>query len=408
MNALQRVATSILVVATFPVAGAGVEAAAAARRTPFTHFGAGTVLPLRGDGAVATIEFGSRADELVKRATLHFRYTHSPALAPGVSHIRLTLNDVAIGVLPISPEGAGKSVAHEVDIDPRLIVGFNRLVMTLAAVPASGPTDAARTDLWAEASGASELEIGVQTLTVADDLEILPEPFFDRRDQRRVTIPFVFAAQPSAATLRAAAVVASWFGQHAQWRGARFPVHLDGPAPGHSVAFVPNGERLAFLEALPPATGPQLRIMTNPADGRSKLLLVLGRDGDDLKAAADALALGGVAMTGPVVNVKRVEDKGARAAYDAPRFVRLDRAMKLGELIDGPQQLQASGRAPQLDPIRVDVRMPSDLATWRGPGVPLTLELQYTPPACATDSYLDLGLDDEVFQVVALRSAQQA
>ncbi|MEO5676492.1 MAG: cellulose biosynthesis cyclic di-GMP-binding regulatory protein BcsB, partial [Usitatibacter sp.] len=42
------------------------------------------------------------------------------------------------------------------------------------------------------------------------------------------------------------------------------------------------------------------------------------------------------------------------------------------------------------------------------PGVPLTLELQYTPPACATDSYLDLGLDDEVFQVVALRSAQQA
>lgn len=340
MNALKRVAASILVGVTLPVAAAGAEASApaATRRTPFTHFGAKTLLPLRGDGAVATIEFGSRADELVKRATLHFRYTHSPALAPGVSHIRLTLNDVAIGVLPISPESAGKSVAHDVDIDPRLIVGFNRLVMTLAAAPASGPADPVRADLWAEASGASELEIGVQPLTVADDLAILPEPFFDRRDQRRVTIPFVFAAQPGAATLRAAAVIASWFGQHAQWRGARFPVHLDAPAPGHSVAFVANGERPAFLEALPPATGPQLRITSNPADGRSKLLLVLGRDGDDLQAAAEALALGAAAMAGPEVNVKRVEDQGARAPYDAPRFVRLDRAMKLGELVDADRK----------------------------------------------------------------------
>src|SRR4029077_16873618 len=112
--------------------------------------------------------------------------------------------------------------------------------------------------------------------------------------------------------------------------------------------------------------GPELRIITNPADGRSKLLLVLGRDGNDLKVAADALALGGAAMAGATMQVKQVDEKAPRAAYDAPGLVKLDRAMKLGELIDWPQQLQAAGRPPGLDPIHVDLRVPPDPATWRG------------------------------------------
>lgn len=407
MNALQRAAAGILAATALAAAGASVAAAAdAARRTPFTHFGAKEVLALRGDGATAAIEFGSRADELVTRATFHFRYAHSPALAPG-SEIRLSLNDAPIGVLPIGAEGAGTIVARAIEVDPRLIVGYNRLVMSLAATR-GGADDAARPGLWAEASGASELEIAVQRLAVADDLAILPEPFFDRRDQRRVTIPFVFAARPSPATLRAAAVVASWFGRHASWRGARFPVELDAPAPGHAIAFAANAERPAFLAALPPAPGPQLRLMTNPADGRSRLLVVMGRDGNDLKAAADALALGGVALSGAAADVKPVGDAGPRAAYDAPRWVRLDRPMRLGELVEGPQQLQATGRPPDLDAIRVDLRVPPDLATGRGPGVPLVLRLQYTPPACSADANLDVSLDGQLLQVVPLSSASAA
>jgi hypothetical protein len=409
-SALQCVAASILVVVALPAAAAGAEAqpGTATRRTPFTHFGANAVMPLRGDGATATIDFGSRADELVKRATFHFRYAWSPALAPELSQIRLSLNDDVIGVLPVGAESAGKIVVRDIDVDPRLVVGFNRLTLSPLTRPGGAPADPSRPGLWAEVSGTSEFEVAVQTLAVADDLAILPEPFFDRRDQRRVTIPFVFAARPSVATLRAAGVVASWFGLQARWRGTRFPTYLDTPAPGHAVAFAANGERPSFLAALPPATGPQLRIMTNPADDRSKLLLVLGRDGDDLKAAADALALGAAALSGPEARVKPVQDKGPRAAYDAPRLVRLDRAIKLGELIDWPGQLQASGRAPALEPIRVDLRVPPDLATWRGPGVPLTLKLQYTPPPCTADSYLDLGVNDELLQVVPLRSTGAA
>jgi hypothetical protein len=405
MIALQSMVASVVLVAlALPAVAAGEESR---RSTPFTHFGARPVMELRGDGASAGVDFGSRADELVTRATLHLRYAWSPALAPAVSHIRLALNDNAIGVLPVDAGNAGKTIARDIEIDPRLIVGANKLTMSLVASKGGSPGESSRPGLWADVSGASELEVAVQPLPVADNLAILPEPFFDKRDQRRVSIPFVFAARPSTATLRAAAVVASWFGQLARWRGTRFPAQLDAQPSGHAIAFVTSTERPSFLASLPPATGPALRVMTNPADGRSKLLLVEGRDGAELKAAADALVLASSAMSGPAIQVKRVEDKGVRSAYDAPGLVRVDRPMKLGELIDWPQQLQAAGRPPTLDPIRVDLRVPPDLATWRGPGVPLALRVQYTPPPCAADSALEVAINDELLQVVVLKSVRE-
>ena len=397
---LQRVAACVLIAVALP-------AAAEMRRTPFTHFGAPSALALRGDGGAAAVEFGSRSDELVTRARLHLRYTYSPELA-SASHIRVSLNDDLVGLLPVTRADAGKPVARALDVDPRLVIGFNKLTLTLVATPGDDPPDAARPGLWAEVSGASEWEIVVQTLTLADDLAILPEPFFDRHDQRRVTVPFVFAARPSEATLRAAAVAASWLGKLARWRGARFPASLDAPAEGHAIAFAANDERPAFLASLPPATGPQLRFVTNPADNRSKLLLVLGRNGEDLKAAVDALALGGAKWSGPSVDVKRVAEAAPRAPYDAPDWVRLDRAVKLGDLIEWPQQLEATGRLPDLEPVRVDLRVPPDIAAWRGPGVPMVLKLQYTPNACVTDGQLDLSLNDEVVQSITLPIAPKA
>ena len=390
-----------------PAAAAAAPAstpASALRKTPFTHFGAPAALELREGADSATVDFGIRADELVTRAVLRIRYAHSRALDPARSHVRLTLNDQVVGLLPVVSEGAGGTVEHAVEVDPRLFVGSNRLVLTLVARRAGAAEDPERPGLWAQVSGDSALEASIRPLAVADDLALLPEPFFDRRDQRRVTLPFAFGAQPSMPTLRAAAVVASWFGKLAAWRGARFTARLDAAPEGHAIVFATNAERPAFLASLAPVAGPELRLMTNPADGRSKLLLVLGRDGEELKAAADALVLGQAALSGAAAQVKPVRGTAPRQAYDAPAWVRIDRATKLGELIDWPQQLHATGRPPQLDPVRVSLRIPPDLVAWRGPGVPLALKFDYTPPACAGESRLDVSINDEPLGVVALRA----
>lgn len=402
MTALQRLAAIVLVVLALGTASA------AERRAAFTQLGSKAAIALEGDGAAATVDFGIRADELVQRATLRVRYTHSPALAPNVSHVRVALNDQVVGVLPVRAGRAGEALEQSIELDPRLVVGFNKLSMTLVAAPGEAAPQPDRPGLWAEVSGASELVVDVQPLAGADDLALLPEPFFDRRDTRRLTVPFVFAPQPKPAMLRASAVVASWFGRHARWRGARFPVRFDEATPGHVVAFVANDARPAFLKGLPPATGPQLRVMPNPAEPTSKLLLVMGRDADEVKLAADGLVLGGALLSGASMQVKAVDDKGPRGAWDAPGLVRLDRPMKLGELIDWPQQLEATGRPPALEPVKVDLRVPTDLAGGDGRGVPLALTVRYTPPACATDTNLDVGVNDELVQVLALRTANEA
>jgi hypothetical protein len=422
MIAVSRALVAALAAVTFSAAAATAPPAAPAkagasasasvptisRSARFSQLGARSSLQLRGDGDSATLDFGCRSDELVTRATLRLRYVGSPALAPGVSHVRLALNGDTIATLPFSAATAGTLVERAVEVDPRLLIGFNKLTMTLVAAPGSdaAPGTEAAPGLWADIAASSELELTLQPLALADDLAILPEPFFDAHDQRRLVVPFAFGAKPSQATLRAAADVASWLGVLARWRGVRTPPSFDSPTIGHTVAFVANDERPSFLASVPPATGPELRLITHPRDAGSKLLLVMGRNGEDLKVAADAL-VSGIALSGARVQVKRVEDK-VLAPYEAPAWVALGEPTKLGDLTDWAQQLEASGRPPQLDPVKVDMRLPPDLAAWRGPGIPLTLKLQYTPPACATDAYLEVAVNDQLIQSVALRFANEA
>ena len=101
-----------------PAAAAAAPAstpASALRKTPFTHFGAPSALELREGADSATVDFGIRADELVTRAVLRIRYAHSRALDPARSHVRLTLNDQVVGLLPVVAEGAGFLCLLDVD-----------------------------------------------------------------------------------------------------------------------------------------------------------------------------------------------------------------------------------------------------------------------------------------------------
>ncbi|HEX3062139.1 MAG TPA: cellulose biosynthesis cyclic di-GMP-binding regulatory protein BcsB, partial [Usitatibacter sp.] len=216
--ALAAVAFSAAAATAPPVAPAKAGASASAavptitRNARFSQLGARSSLQLRGDGDSATLDFGCRSDELVTRATLRLRYVGSPALAPGVSHVRLALNGDTIATLPFSAATAGTLVERAVEVDPRLMIGFNKLTMTLVATPGSdaAPSAEAAPGLWADIAASSELDLTLQPLALADDLAILPEPFFDAHDQRRLVVPFAFGAKPSQATLRAAADVASW------------------------------------------------------------------------------------------------------------------------------------------------------------------------------------------------------
>jgi cellulose synthase operon protein B len=381
--------------------------AVSVRRATLLQLSGQKSLNLRGTDGSATVAFGSRGDELVVGARLHLKFSHSPALIVGQSHLKVFLNDELIDVAPFSASPGGGPSSRTFELDPRLVTDFNRLKLQFIGHYSADCEDQLHSALWAEVSGASEIELSVVALPLASDLALLPEPFFDPRDLKRLNLPFVFAAQPTQDTLRAAGTVASWFGSLAAWRGARFTTHFDRPPRGHAIVFATNDARPAFLSQLPGVTQATLSVIDNPADGVSKLLLVLGRDAAQLGQAAHGLVLGHAALSGPSAQLRDVVAQAPRQAYDAPRWVRTDRPMRFGELVADAKALQAFGHSP--DRVRIPLRVPPDLFTWRSRGVPVNVQFRHNAPAMREGaSRLTLSVNDELIRSFDLDPAEPA
>lgn len=359
-------------------------------------------LGLRGIESSDTIVLGAKSDELVTRAVLRLNYTYSPSLIPQESHLKIIINDEVAHVLPVTKENLGRNITEILEINPKLFTNLTRIKFQFIGHYTHDCEDPFHTSLWMEIGGSSQLELTTLPLVLKNDLALLPEPFFNARDfNTRLTVPFVFPAAPEKSTLNAAGILSSWFGKLAAWRGARFPAKLDTLPSGHAVVFVTDKDRPAFLKDYPEITGPALEMMTNPADNRSKLLLILGRNGEDHRIAAQALVLGNAALAGSRASVRDVKQEPPRQPYDAPKWVRMDRPMKFGELVTSAQDLQVSGYAPQ--PIRIPLRVPPDLFTWRSPGIPVDLKYRYTPPLRLSESRLNMSINGELVKSFILQ-----
>ena len=154
-------------------------------------------------------------------------------------------------------------------------------------------------------------------------------------------------------------MVASWFGALADYRSARFPVLQDDLPMRHALVFATNAVKPAGL-GLADVAGPSIRIIDHPRDPHFKLLVVMGRDESELRQAALGLVLGHAVLTGAEAAVRSVSVT-PRPPYDAPRWLRSDRPVRFGELVDRPDALETHGRRP--DPIRIVLRIPPDLLT---------------------------------------------
>jgi hypothetical protein len=365
----------------------------------FEQLGALDPLQLRGVDSLNGVPFSVRADEVVTGATLHLIYSYSPSLLSNLSHLKVLVNGEVAATLPLPREQAGMLVARDVPLEPRLITEFNNLNVQLIGHYTQGCEDPANTALWATVSNASTLDLTFGSLATKPDLGALPLPFFDRRDIRRLELPFVFAAKPGVQTAEAAGIVASWFGAAARYRGALFPAQFDNaPLSGNAVVFATNDERPAGV-TLPTIVGPMLAIVERDAPARGKLLLVLGRDGNELKIAATALTLGETALSGSTQTITHVDTPRPRVPYDAPRWLPTDRPVRFGELTPA-RDLSVSGY--NSDVVRVNLRVAPDLFTWRTKGVPVDLHYRYTVRPAPDRSTLNVSVDNTFVQALRI------
>jgi len=269
-----------------PPPAAPASAASAAglvkQTVPLRDIGAWGALELHGTEHSVYLPLSLRLDETVVAARLRLNYTFSPALLPDLSQLKVMLDDQPLATVVASKGALGSPQRAELELDPRYFVDYAKLRLQFIGHYTMDCEFPQHTSLWAQVGNDSTLELLIRRLVLRNDLALLPAPFFDARDGRRLELPFVFAAKPSPATVQSAGVLASWFGALASYRGARFPVLYDQRPARHAVVLATNGERPAGL-SLPQVEAPTLMVAALPEDPAIKLLLVLGKDAAQLE-----------------------------------------------------------------------------------------------------------------------------
>ncbi|MDJ0475029.1 cellulose biosynthesis cyclic di-GMP-binding regulatory protein BcsB [Pantoea eucalypti] len=354
-------------------------------------------MTLSGTRTSGQIEFGVRSDEVVTRALLNLTYRPSPALLPVLSQLKVYLNDELIGLITITPDQPGKEIQTQLAIDPHYIADFNRVRFELVGHYANICENPANSTIWLDIGKESGIDLTLQKLPLKNDLSHFPEPFFDTRDTRPLTLPMVFAAQPDIKQQRAAAILASWFGSKAAWRGQRFQVLYNQlPQQQHAVVFATNDARPDFLKDLPPVVKPTVEIVSQPDSPYEKMLLILGRNDDDLLTAVQGIAQGELLLRGDTSTIDRVTLLAPRQPYDAPNWVRTDRRTTFAELTQYENQLQSDGLQP--NPISLTLNLPPDLFLVRARGIDMDLSYRYTAPFQSDGSRLAVNLNNQFIQ----------
>jgi hypothetical protein len=312
----------------------------------------------------------------------------------------VSLNGQMITTVALPKEAGGTTQAREIEIDPRLVSDYNELRLQLIGHYVLECEDPFHDSIWLEIAPDSRIELGVERVALADDLALLPAPFFDRRDNRPVEVPFVFATAPEPKLVRAAGVVASWLGALADYRPARFPLAIGALPARHAIALVVNGQRLPGLD-LEPVSAPTISVHRLGSEGVTKLLLIRGRNAAEVETAVHALVLGQAVLTGSRATVTKVDAGKRRDAYAGPRWVPTDRPVEFSELVSSAGALQSQGYSP--DPIRLPLRVPADLYAGFSNGVPISLRYRYSPPVQSNNSALDVAVNDRYLQTFRLQ-----
>jgi Bacterial cellulose synthase subunit. len=283
----------------------------------FSQLGQSKDMILLGVRNHEQIDFGVRRDRVVTDAQLNLSYTPSPSLIPVLSQLRIYLNDTLMQVLTIDKQDLGRTVNRTVSLDPHLISDYNRIRIDFIGHYTNICEDPANSTLWLDIASNSSITLHEQALAQTNDLAWFPSPFFDPHSNRTLVLPFIFGATPKTTEVQAASILASYFGSLAEWRGATFPVYFGrlppestNHLPRNSVVLATNSTMPAFLNQptrFPPVSGPTVQLIDNPESPYIKILLVRGRNDEDLLTAVRALAAGGKLFRGSSVTVRHVK-----------------------------------------------------------------------------------------------------
>ncbi|WP_128176794.1 cellulose biosynthesis cyclic di-GMP-binding regulatory protein BcsB [[Pantoea] beijingensis] len=327
---------------------------------------------LSGGQLQSGIVFTLPNDQVVTNARLELALRVSPALAERNTSLQLMLNGQPLGTLPLSATDRDNAT-YQLDIPAAMIVSSNNLSFKV--------NDADQ--LLCERDSIDRYQVIVlpqtklflegQQLNMGSNMRHFPRPFIDPLQMTTASITLAFPEKITPAQLSAAAIVASWAGIQADYRGVNFPVLRDRLPEKNGIVFGPPGTKVGNL-TLPQVAEPTLQIIDNPDNPTYKLMLVVGKDEHQLRQAAWRLT--NVPLNEDVSRVNVPEQTiPLRKAYDAPRWINTDRPVRLSELLRKDQSLTTNGIWH--DALHVNFRAAPDLFLWDGDSIPVQLNYRF-------------------------------
>lgn len=369
---------------------------------------------LRGVDAYHSIYFSVPQTQVVKTATMHLRYHFSPGLIPALSHLKVSLNGTMFATLAVNAPSKG-NIGAETTVDQQgnqlslvisrnennamleatltmpaeMLVHDNELTFEFVGHYTMQCEDPSHTTLWSHVDTTSTIELAGSLLPLQNDLKLLPLPFYDSAVNLHPVVPIVFVSQPSPKALRAAGIVASWFGILTDFRPVRFPVSMGTIPIGNAIIISENAAELPSALNITPSSGPTVAMRTNPSDPYSKVLVLSGDTPDDLVVAAMALTLQRDLFQGDQVRIPSLRAPAPRAPDDAPRWLSTDKVTRLGDIAQ-TGDLQGDGSVP----VGVYMRVPPDLYYGAKPNLSFHMKYRYNAIPLSNESTLQVYMNN--------------
>jgi Bacterial cellulose synthase subunit len=188
-------------------------------------------------------------------------------------------------------------------------------------------------------------------------------------EQGRIArVPVVFSSLPTPDELKAAAIVASWFGVAAERHEVRFRVSIGRLPGGNAIVIARHGSPLAASLLLSAPNVAEVRDSSKTGGGQ--LLVIGGTDSTEILSAAQSFV------------TRQLTQRGGRAGADvaptgeapraAPRWLSVTEPVPLA-VGSAAERMRNDGRGP----IQVPFRIPPDLFVAARQAVPLRLHFSY-------------------------------
>lgn len=259
-------------------------------RQTFAELGSKAALLLNTDHPKNKVNFVLPSTKIVQSADMVINIHSGDLPSNENSELAVSLNGVEVGVLPVK-DLVSLSEPIRMTLPSDLLVHENDFGFELreqCAAPCNKPAQA-KTMGWIRVETASEVHTSGFVMSLPNRLSTLPAPFFDASLQRSVELPMVFEVQPDMPTLKAAGIIASWYGTLASYRGSHFATHFGQFPRGNAVLIAHSGSTLATTLGLPSNVA-QIAMCDNPSDRYGKILAIVAPDEMTLVSLASLVA----------------------------------------------------------------------------------------------------------------------